>query len=133
MPTLKTMMKRNDGLVGHLSVAEALELDADDVAEWADGAQLPCVDGVRVFMAEDVAELELQLDGDDDDDGDDEIDSVDNADYGANGAENADLDGSESDETSHIEGAHDGLDSDDDDGGERDDDDDDADQDVDDD
>jgi hypothetical protein len=118
MATLKTIMKRNEGLVGHLSVAEALELDPDDVAEWADGAELPCVDGVRVFTAEDVNEFELCFADDEDDE---EFDSVHNPGYGPNRDGTAREDVDETAEDLLVEAADDAMGGDDDDAGDHDD------------
>jgi len=77
MPTLKSVMKQNQGIVGHLTVAEALELEPEDVAEWADEAGLPQVDGVRVFGTNDLEALEESLEDSDDDDDDDQGDESD--------------------------------------------------------
>lgn len=77
MPTLKSMMKQNQGIAGHLSVAEALELEPEDVADWADEAGLPQVDGVRVFRADDLEALEQGLEDSDDDADDGEADEAD--------------------------------------------------------
>ncbi|MCK6536077.1 MAG: hypothetical protein L6Q84_24170 [Polyangiaceae bacterium] len=77
MPTLRSMMKQNQGIVGHLSVAEALELEPEDVADWADEAGLPQVDGVRVFRTDDLEALEQGLENSDDDDDDEPADEAD--------------------------------------------------------
>ncbi|MCA9599998.1 MAG: hypothetical protein KC776_42135 [Myxococcales bacterium] len=80
MPTLKSVMKQNRGIVGHLTVAEALELEPEDVAEWADEVGLPQVDGVRVFGTNDLAALEQSLEDSEDDQGDESDQMLDGAD-----------------------------------------------------